>query len=158
SEGCKAKWAPELTPYFKDRHVIILVDSDKGGRRYGQKIARALYKVATSVRVVDLYPERNDGSDVFDWLQTDTAGVKLIKAVNHAPIGDPSAHDAKDEPRDDTTKPDAHGEKRRPLIQDCNPDCPEAQERCRNGGSVINSATPPNTAERREWWRHEAAR
>ena len=42
SEGCAAKWAPELTPYFKERRVVILVDSDKGGRKHGHKVARGL--------------------------------------------------------------------------------------------------------------------
>ena len=55
------------------------MDADKPGRKHGQKVARALDGVAASVKVIDLYPERNDGSDVFDWLQTDTAGVKLMK-------------------------------------------------------------------------------
>jgi hypothetical protein len=101
SEGCSAKWAPELTPYFKNRRVVIVVDSDTGGREHGHKVARALYGVAASVKIVDLYPERDDGSDVADWLKTDKAGVKLMKAVNNAPVWEPSAGDAEDETGDE---------------------------------------------------------
>lgn len=86
SEGAGAKWPPELAQNFKDRRVVIFVDADKPGRKHGQNVARALDRVAASVKVVDLYPERNDGSDASDWLQTDTAGVKLMKAVNDGPV------------------------------------------------------------------------
>ena len=67
SEGAAAKWAPELTEHFRDRHVVILVDSDKPGRAHGSKVAKALDGTAASVRVLDLYPERDDGSDVADF-------------------------------------------------------------------------------------------
>jgi putative DNA primase/helicase len=91
SEGCNTKWAAELTPYFKDRRVVILVDSDKGGRKHGQKVAKAIDGVAASVKVIDLYPDRNDGSDIADFLKTDTAGVDLMKKVKDAPPWEPSA-------------------------------------------------------------------
>jgi hypothetical protein len=91
SEGASAKWAPELTPHFKDRRVVVLADADKPGRAHAQKVARSLSKVAASLKVVDPYPERGDGHDVADWLKTDTAGVKLLKLVNEAPPWEPAA-------------------------------------------------------------------
>jgi putative DNA primase/helicase len=90
-EGASADWPAEFAPHFKGRRVVIPVDADKPGRKRGQKVARALDGVAASVKVVDLYPERNDGSDVRDWLQSDSAGVKLIRVVNDAPMWEPSA-------------------------------------------------------------------
>ena len=77
------------------------MDADKPGRKHGQKIAHALDGVAASVTVIDLYPERDDGSDVFDWLQTDTAGVKLIKLVNDAPVWEPTADSEEREKKND---------------------------------------------------------
>src|SRR5262249_24651130 len=91
SEGSKAKWDPALTPWFEGRRIVILPDADETGRAHGQKVARALQSVAASVKVVELYPERTDGSDVSDWLKTDTAGVKLIQAVNDTPAWEPGA-------------------------------------------------------------------
>ena len=91
SEGARAKWEPALTPWFKDRHVVILPHADVPGREHGQKVARALQPVAASVRVVDLYPDRTDGSDVSDWLKSDTAGVKLIEAANGVQPWEPNA-------------------------------------------------------------------
>ena len=89
SEGAGAKWAPELTPYFKDRRVVILPDADEPGRKHAQKVAKALYDVAASIKVVDLYPDRGDGHDVSDWLKHDAVGAKLFEAVKAAPEWQP---------------------------------------------------------------------
>jgi Protein of unknown function (DUF3631) len=96
SQGAAAKWDPALTQYFKDRHVVILPDADGPGRAHGQKVARAINNVATSVRVLDLYPERHDGSDVSNWLEADTAGARLVKLAREAPLWKPGADDGKD--------------------------------------------------------------
>jgi hypothetical protein len=90
SEGASAKWDPALTPYFKDRRVVILPDADRPGRAHGQKVAKAIRGVAASVRVVDLFPDRHDGSDVSDWIAGDTAGVRLAKEVKAADEWEPS--------------------------------------------------------------------
>lgn len=84
SEGAAAKWDSALTPYFKDRHVVILPDADRPGRAHAQKVACAIHGVAASVRVVDLFPDRQDGSDVSDFIASDTAGVRLAKLVKEA--------------------------------------------------------------------------
>jgi 5S rRNA maturation endonuclease (ribonuclease M5) len=89
SEGAAAKWDPALTQYFKDRHVVILPDADKPGRKHGQKVAQAINSITASVRVLDLYPERHDGSDVSNWLADDTAGAKLAKLAKQAPLWEP---------------------------------------------------------------------
>ena len=84
SEGASAKWAPELTQYFKDRRVVILPDADEPGRKHAHKVAKALYEVAASVKVVDLFPDRSDGHDVTDWLKHDAVGARLFEAVKAA--------------------------------------------------------------------------
>ena len=83
---------PALTPYFKDRHVVILPDADRPGRAHAQKVAKAIHGVAASVRILDLYPERHDGSDVSDFIADDTAGGRLAKLVKEAPLWGPSGH------------------------------------------------------------------
>jgi hypothetical protein len=85
SEGAAAAWDPALTPWFKDRHVTILRDADKAGRRHAEKVASAIHGVAASVKVVDLFPDRSDGSDVSDWLKDDRAGSRLAKLTKDAP-------------------------------------------------------------------------
>ena len=42
------------------------------------------------MRILDLYPERHDGSDVSDFIANDTAGVRLAKEVKEAPLWGPS--------------------------------------------------------------------
>jgi Toprim-like len=89
TEAAAAKWDPALTQYFKDRHVVILPDADKPGRKHAQKVAQAINDVAASVRIFDLYSERHDGSDVSNWLADDTAGAKLAKLAKQAPLWEP---------------------------------------------------------------------
>jgi hypothetical protein len=90
SEGAAAKWDSGPTPFFRDRHVVILPDADRPGRAHAQKVAKAIHGVATSVKIVDLYPDRHDGSDVSDFIATDTADVRLAKEVKEAPLWAPS--------------------------------------------------------------------
>lgn len=89
SEGSSAKWDPALTAYFADRHVCVLPDADKTGRAHAQKVAKAIHGIAATVRILDLYPDRHDGSDVSDWIANDTAGVKLVKLVKEADDWEP---------------------------------------------------------------------
>jgi 5S rRNA maturation endonuclease (ribonuclease M5) len=91
SEGSSAPWDKALTPHFKDRNVIILADADKVGRAHGQKVAKALDSTAASVKVLDLYPDRQDGSDVSNWLEDDTAGAKLVALAKKVPLWELSA-------------------------------------------------------------------
>jgi hypothetical protein len=91
SEGANAKWAPELTPYFRNRNVVILPDADAAGRKYAQQVAKAVYDVAASVKVVDLFPDRSDGHDVTDWLKNDSVAAKLFKAVTATPEWQPDS-------------------------------------------------------------------
>ncbi|MGY8663133.1 hypothetical protein Q3C01_12285 [Bradyrhizobium sp. UFLA05-109] len=90
SEGAAAKWDPELTQYFADRDVVILPDADRPGRAHAQKVAKAIHAVAASVRILDLYPERHDGSDVSDFIADAAAGGRLAKEAKEAPLWGPS--------------------------------------------------------------------
>jgi 5S rRNA maturation endonuclease (ribonuclease M5) len=67
--------------------VIVLADSDDAGRRAArarsQRIADADAK--REVRLVDLYPDRTDGSDVSDWLADGHTRDELAALVEAAP-------------------------------------------------------------------------
>jgi hypothetical protein len=89
--GVTSKWTPEMIAFLKDRRAVIFVDADKQGRAYGEKVAAAIDKTAKTVKVVDLFPDRSDGADVTDFIGSDRAGVKLLKAVNETPDWEPSA-------------------------------------------------------------------
>ncbi len=91
SGGAAAPWDAAQTPFFADRHVVILPDADGAGRKHAQKVAKAISGVAASVRILDLYPDRHDGADVSDFLVNDAAGVRLAQLAKDAPLWEPSS-------------------------------------------------------------------
>jgi hypothetical protein len=101
--GVNSTWTPEMIQYFRGRPVVIFTDADEPGRKYAATLAGLLYPVAKSVKVVDLYPSRSDGSDVSKFLETDRAGIKLLQVVNASPLWEPKSEDDK---RDETDDPD----------------------------------------------------
>ncbi len=75
------KWPEELTPYFRDAHVVILPDNDEPGQKHRDVVAAALLPVAASVRVLDL-PGLPPKGDVSDWLAAGGTEEKLYDLVN----------------------------------------------------------------------------
>jgi hypothetical protein len=54
---------------LKDRVVWVICDADSPGRVYGGEIAEGIFGHAKSVKLIDLFPDRNDGSDFTDFCQ-----------------------------------------------------------------------------------------
>jgi len=71
--GGAGKWRDEYNETLKGRPVVILPDNDKPGREHAEKVARSLFGVASSVKVVEL-PGLQEKGDVSDWL---AAGGKI---------------------------------------------------------------------------------
>jgi hypothetical protein len=88
SEGAPNGWRDELALWFKDRHVVVLPDNDKPGRELARRVAKALFGIAASVKIVEL-PDLTEGQDVSDFLARDRAGVKFIKLCKEAPLWEP---------------------------------------------------------------------
>lgn len=90
--GGAGKW-PKLSDdsALTGRHVVILPDADTAGRDHGQEVARRLHGRAASVRLLDLWRDRHDGSDVSDWLDSghDTDALDGLAAT--APLWTPPA-------------------------------------------------------------------
>lgn len=84
------KWTADLNAHFTGRHVYIIPDNDAQGRTHAQHVARQLDPGAASVRIVEL-PDLPLKGDVSDWLERDSAGVKLSKLAAAAPLWEPSA-------------------------------------------------------------------
>src|SRR5262249_51506156 len=61
--GSGGKWTSDLNQYFKDRNVNIIPDNDAQGRKHAQHVARQLYPIAASVRIVEL-PDLEPKGDV----------------------------------------------------------------------------------------------
>jgi putative DNA primase/helicase len=56
----------EWTDYFRGRHIVILPDNDKPGRKHAAAVAAALLGAVASVRIVEL-PGLPAKGDVTDW-------------------------------------------------------------------------------------------
>jgi len=100
SEGAPNGWREELAPWFKDRHVVVLPDNDLAGRKLARKVAKSLFGIAASVKIVELLDLR-EGQDVSDFLTRDRAGVKFIQLCKAAPLWEPSTD--RDGGKDDTS-------------------------------------------------------
>ena len=69
-----SSWTPEWAPRFADRHVVICTDCDSPGRTLSATAAAQIAETATSVRVVDLAPARDDGYDLSDLVKESEVG------------------------------------------------------------------------------------
>ena len=91
--GANATLQPEHVIAFRGvRRINVLADSDPPGR--GCATSRAA-KLATAypdadVRVVDFYPDRDDGSDVEDWLDDGHDVTEMRTLVDAAPRVEPA--------------------------------------------------------------------
>jgi hypothetical protein len=74
------KWWDSLTPWFQDKHVIILPDNDEPGRAHAEKVAFNLKNTAKSVSIVNL-PGLPPGGDVSDWLAAGHTKQELEEIV-----------------------------------------------------------------------------
>lgn len=67
SSGGANRWSTDLAEHFRGRNVVILPDNDAAGHSYADDIARNLYGVAATVRIVNL-PGLPEKGDVSNWL------------------------------------------------------------------------------------------
>ena len=68
--GGAGTWLPSWTPMFTNKHVVVCYDRDIMGMRGAAKVARALWPVAASVRIVDLpLPGTSDAKDLSDFFR-----------------------------------------------------------------------------------------
>lgn len=65
--GGAEKWASSYNQYFKEKSVYILPDNDDAGRKHANTVARHLWGVAKTIKIVAL-PDLPEKGDVSDWL------------------------------------------------------------------------------------------
>lgn len=76
-------WPDNLTPYFKDKKVIILPDNDAPGNAHADLVAHKLKDVADLIMVVKL-PNLKPEGDVSDWLNAGNTKADLIEVIKGA--------------------------------------------------------------------------
>jgi hypothetical protein len=84
SGGSNGKWTPELSKHFAGRSVRIIPDNDEPGAKYAQKVAENLFRMAASVRIVELpglgSRVESGGRDISDWLNLGNT-LETLEAV-----------------------------------------------------------------------------
>jgi AAA domain-containing protein len=53
---------------LRGRHIVIVADADRDGRAHAEIVKEWAREVASTIRVLDLAPSRDDGYDLSDWL------------------------------------------------------------------------------------------
>jgi putative DNA primase/helicase len=79
--------------FVAGRDVVILSDSDDGGRRHAEAKAALCARVATSVKVIQ-FPELPTGGDVSDWFEAGHTDEELRDRVEAAPAWVATLQDA----------------------------------------------------------------
>lgn len=77
-DGAKSKWLNSYTENLSGLDVVIIQDNDAPGKAYAQTAAKALYKKAASVKIVDLvkaWPDLPEHGDISDVLKDHGAGA-----------------------------------------------------------------------------------
>ena len=102
------KWTNECIRLLAGRHVMILEDNDRAGRKKAQEAAALLHGVADTIRVVRL-PGLADKEDVSDWLDLDPrrGASELTDICFDAPLWEPETADTEaDQDEDAETEQD----------------------------------------------------
>jgi Toprim-like len=73
--GAEAPWLPEFTATLRGREVILIPDNDQAGRKRVVKIARALFRQAARLIVLEL---EGGAKDVTDWFDRGHSDLELI--------------------------------------------------------------------------------
>lgn len=82
--GGAGKWSPDYTDALAGKDVVILPDNDPPGKEHAQRIARALYGRARSLRIVEL-PGIPEKGDISDWLAAGHSVEELLELVRRTP-------------------------------------------------------------------------
>lgn len=80
--GGAGKWLPEYAKYFAGARLVVIPDNDAAGRNHANDVARHLFAVVKSVRIVQLAGVAAKG-DVSDWL-SQGGSIDELKTLIHA--------------------------------------------------------------------------
>lgn len=79
---CHSSFLSSEIPLLQGKEVIVLVDSDSNGREVVNRLSKQLGKQLQSI---DLYPTKDDGSDVADWIDEGHTPLELIEILKGKP-------------------------------------------------------------------------
>ena len=94
-DGAQSSWKDIYAPTFEGLDVIVVLDNDDPGRKYGNTVATNTYKVAKKVKILDLskiWPEiplKGDIADLIDKFGADEAARMLFHLEAKTPVWEP---------------------------------------------------------------------
>ena len=82
------KWHRSYNRFFKGREVVSLPDNDLPGREHAEKVARSLYAVTRTIKILELegLPEKGD---ISDWLDAGHEVDELVDLVDSTAFYEP---------------------------------------------------------------------
>ena len=90
--GANWHWPISWAKHFEGTPLIfVLADSDEPGRKAARARKALLEKDSRKVVVVDFFPNRHDGSDIFDWLRERGHGDLIDRFLQTKKHGTPMA-------------------------------------------------------------------
>ena len=79
--GGSSTWQPELTPYFKGKHCIIIPDNDGPGVKHAQRVADALSGTAASTIIAPICSGLKDKDDIVNWMVKRPGDIKKLATI-----------------------------------------------------------------------------
>ncbi|MBV9455594.1 MAG: DUF3987 domain-containing protein [Rubrobacter sp.] len=98
TSGSTSSWRQEFRIHYTGADVVILPDNDEPGRKYAERVARDLVRVARSVKVVNL-PGLGETEDLTDWLNAGHTEEEFFSVVEATPARGPEEEEPWPEPR-----------------------------------------------------------
>ena len=85
--GGAGKWRPEYSEFLKGKGVVIIADADASGVAHARDVARSVFGVAESVRLIEALPQ---AKDLTEWVELgggDMEGAReqLLEIVKDTP-------------------------------------------------------------------------
>lgn len=62
-------WIKEYSRYFEDKDLVIIPDNDDAGRKFAETIASDCSDIARSIKIVDMFTDRDSKWDVADEIE-----------------------------------------------------------------------------------------
>ena len=71
------KWASDFNKYFRGKDIVLLPDNDPPGIGHMEDVAKNLYTVGKSVKLLPL-PDLKEKGDITDWINSGHSDEELM--------------------------------------------------------------------------------
>jgi len=86
----EGNWTDELTPYFANRHAVLIPDNDAAGAKHVRQVAEKLHGVAATIKIIEL-PSLPEKGDLSDWFDNGGTRDELVEMIMRTPEWTPPA-------------------------------------------------------------------